>query len=270
MKKDDNSKEFNNEKKDNKNSKSTKVVKENKEIKNNKEKNDDKVITESKKKSNVKNILLYLLFVMLFLASVALNIFYVTNKPLVKYKNDESIIFFGDSITEGYNIEKFFPSHKVVNKGKSGNRTSALLERIDKDVYEYNPSKVFILVGINDLCGDVDQEDIIFNIQNIIIGIKTNRHRADIYVEAVYPINANLIKEKNVDYAFSLTNKRVIELNQKIKKVCEESGVTYIDMFNVLSDKEGNLKELYSTDGLHLNNLGYLRVTSVLKDYVGE
>ena len=35
-----------------------------------------------------------------------------------------------------------------------------------------------------------------------------------------------------------------------------------------LLDKEGNLKELYTKDGLHLNNLGYLKVTSVLKEYV--
>ena len=205
----------------------------------------------------------FLLFI-----SLVFNVVLIVNKPIIKYENDENIIFFGDSITRGYDLEKFFPKNNVINKGVGGNRTGDLLDRVKEDVYEHNPSKVFMLIGINDLCGELDQEDIVFNIQNLISEIKLNRNKTEIYVESVYPVNTKIIKEKDLKYAFPLDNKKVISLNKEIKKVCEENDVTYIDLYSKLLDKEGNLKELYTKDGLHLNNLGYLKVTSVLKEYV--
>ena len=205
----------------------------------------------------------FLLFI-----SLIFNVVLIVNKPIIKYENDENIIFFGDSITRGYDLEKFFPKNNVINKGVGGNKTGDLLDRVKEDVYEHNPSKVFMLIGINDLCGELDQEDIVFNIQNLISEIKLNRNKTEIYVESVYPVNTKIIKEKDLKYALPLDNKKVISLNKEIKKVCEENDVTYIDLYSKLLDKEGNLKELYTKDGLHLNNLGYLKVTSVLKKYV--
>ena len=50
--------------------------------------------------------------------------------------------------------------------------------------------------------------------------------------------------------------------------MCLQNGVTYINVFDSLTDGEGNLKKLYTKEGLHLTNLGYLRVTSVLQEYI--
>jgi lysophospholipase L1-like esterase len=205
---------------------------------------------------------------LLLFVSLVFNVILIVNKPIIKYENDENIIFFGDSITHGYDLDRFYPNNNVINKGIGGNRTGDLLDRVRKDVYEHNPSKVFLLIGINDLCGELDQEDIVFNIQSLINEIKQNRSKTEIYVESVYPVNPKIIKDKDVKFALPLNNKKVMNLNKAIKEVCEEEKVTYIDLYDKLLDKEGNLKNLYTNDGLHLNNLGYLKVTSVLKEYV--
>lgn len=210
------------------------------------------------------------LCLLILVLSVLLNIYFLFNKSAIKYVNDENIIFFGDSITKGYDVEKFFSKHNVINQGINGNRTSALLERVNSDVYVYNPSKIFILIGINDLCGDLENEDILFNIQSLISDIKINREYAKIYVESVYPVNIDLIKKNDVSFALNLDNKRIIKLNSEIEKLCKENNVNFIDLYDYLLDKNGNLKDIYTTDGLHLNNLGYLKVTSVLKKYVEE
>jgi len=44
----------------------------------------------------------------------------------------------------------------------------------------------------------------------------------------------------------------------------------YIDIYSGLINKEGNLKADYTTDGLHLNDLGYFKVTKILEKYVIE
>ena len=106
-------------------------------------------------------------------------------KEEVKIVTDQNIVFFGDSITEAYKVEEFFPDTFVVNSGIGGNRTKQLLDRIKQDVYSYNPSKVFILIGINDLNGGVSEEEILDNIQKVINGIKINRKYANIYIESI-------------------------------------------------------------------------------------
>lgn len=213
----------------------------------------------------------WFLFVFIFLIiSVVINIVFLFNKSFIKYENDENIVFFGDSLIAKYDVKKFFPKSNVVNKGISGNKTEDLVNRLENDVYDYNPSKVIILIGTNDVNADIDYDDILLNIQTVITGIKLNRSHAKIFIESLYPINEEILKKEKKNSNDNYNNKRIKSLNSEIIKVCKQNDVTYIDLFDKLTDKSGNLKKIYTVDGLHLSNAGYLKVTSVLNDYVSE
>lgn len=173
---------------------------------------------------------------------------------------DDNYVFLGDSITEGYDLDKHYKDYPVVNSGVSGYTTDNILEKLNKMVYRYNPSKVFLLIGTNDIAQDHTQEHIVNNIKQIIDNIKQNRKYVDIYVESIYPINAN--KEKLRD------NETIDAINEDIKKLCEEKKVTYINTHDSLLDEDGNLKEEYSNDGLHLTEKGYDVVTNKIKPYL--
>lgn len=216
-----------------------------------------------KEKKNL-NIFVIITLLILLIISLFLNIYFVMDEQETNNYNDENIIFFGDSITEQYDLSKYYPKNNVINSGISGNKTEDLIDRIKNDVYKYNPSKVFILIGANDLNNDIYNDDILFNIQTIINGIKTNRKSAKIYVESIYPINTKIKDFPNT------SNEEIKKMNKKIEIICDESNVTYIDVYSMLVDKSGDLKELYTKDGLHLSNLGYLKVTSILDKYVNE
>lgn len=203
-------------------------------------------------------IFIIVLLFILFGISFAFNIINLRNS---KDKSMENIIFFGDSITAGYDLNKYYSNKHIVNKGIGGNKTDDLLNRIETDVLQYNPSKVILLIGINDLIHGVDSDDILLNIESIINEIQLNRPKTKIYIESIYPVGVN---RKDVD------NKAIKDLNIKIKKLCKLSDVIYINVFDHLIDKEGNLKKTYTRDDLHLTNLGYLKVTSVLSEYVEE
>lgn len=60
------------------------------------------------------------------------------------------------------------------------------------------------------------------------------------------------------------------EVNARIKNVCKKQKVKYINVYKHLVDDEGNLTLEYTKDGLHLSDLGYLKVTKVLTPYVEE
>ena len=219
------------------------------------------------KKVLKKNPYLNLIFISIFLIiSIGFNIYLSNNKNYV-YKMDENIVFFGDSITNKYKVEEFFSNTYVINSGISGDKSEDLLNRMN-DVYKYNPSKVFILIGINDLNNGIKEDEILNNIQKIINGIKTNRMHSKIYIESVYPINRDVFNEKDYSFNEDISNDTIKEFNKKLKKLCKENDITYINVYDSLLDDNGNLKDVYTLEGLHLNDLGYFKVTSTINKYI--
>ena len=183
-------------------------------------------------------------------------------------EQDENIVFFGDSITEGYNVKEFYDEFRVVNSGISGNITEDLINRIDRDLYNYNPSTVIIQIGTNDIRASIKDEDIIKNLKTIIKGIRKNRKNASILIESIYPINREMDEEYWKDVNPDYNNKHIIKINNEIKELCKKEHIRYIDIYSKLLDDNKNLKEVYSKDGLHLTDLGYYKVTKLIKEYL--
>ena len=52
------------------------------------------------------------------------------------------------------------------------------------------------------------------------------------------------------------------------KEYCKEEHYTYINMYDILVDEDGNFNEKYTDDGLHPNENGYEIITKELKKYL--
>lgn len=179
-------------------------------------------------------------------------------------KKTENIVFLGDSITEIYPLEDIFGKVPIVKSGISGYRTKDILEQLRKMVYQYNPSKVILLIGTNDYLDDSTPDEVASNIKEIVQEIHKHRKNTEIYIESIYPINKSLKKEM----VANRDNDKIIETNKKIKDICKEKNLTYIDMYNELIDEDGNFNKKYTYDGLHPNTLGYARISQVLSQYI--
>lgn len=222
---------------------------------------------------NIKNIIIVLLTIIIVLLIVIIikvdnKNSYVNPYKVEVFKND-NFLFLGDSITDFYPLDEYYDELPVVNSGISGNKTNDILADMKKRVYQYNPTKVFLLIGTNDL--NSNDENIVNktykNTIKIIENIKQNRSEAKIYIESVYPINDKM--DNNL--AEERTNSKTKKLNKKLKKYCDSTeDCVYIDLYSKLIDEDGNLKEKYSTDGLHLNTLGYVVITRELLPYLNE
>jgi len=190
-------------------------------------------------------------------------------KEVVKTKVDDNYLFLGDSITDFYDLDKYYPDMPVVNSGVNGNRTNVIIDNMRERVYQYNPSKVFILIGINDILDDKDASDISNSIREIVDGIQDNRPYAEIYVESLYPINNTENEKIDLEMVNVLRdNDKIKNINKEIKKMCKEKKVTYIDLYSLLVDDNDQLNIDYTTEGLHLNNEGYKVVTDELMKYI--
>ena len=181
--------------------------------------------------------------------------------------NKESIVFLGDSITSRCDLNKYFSNYNVYNSGIAGNMTKDILDNMENRVFVYNPTKVFILIGTNDLVySGLDNDGIKNNIEEIINKIYEKNSNTKIYLESIYPVNNSLNKE----IVETRTNDNIKDLNNKIEKICNNNKCTYINMYDNLTDKNGNMKRIYTVDGLHLNKIGYKVVASKLTKYLNE
>lgn len=194
-----------------------------------------------------------------------------TKKKLIDMKIDknENIVLFGDSITEIYPIDEIYGDLPIVKSGVSGYKTTNLLEKMNQMLYQYNPTKVILLIGINDVLYDDSektQNETIQNIQEIVKEIQKYRPKSKIYIESIYPVN----KSKDKLFDFNIDNDTIRKMNKRIKEYCKEEKITYINLYDELTDKEGNFDERYTYDGLHPSTLGYAKITRILLPYIYE
>ena len=185
-------------------------------------------------------------------------------RTLEEIRKNENIVFLGDSITDFYPIDDIYLNLPIINSGISGYKTTDILSRMDDMVYKYNPTKVFLLIGTNDLNFTDDTQSVEDNIIEIVESIKKNRSKAKIYIQSIYPVN----KDVNPEVVSNRNNEKIKTVNEFLKSYCEENNIIYIDMYNLLVDSEGNLDSKYTKDGLHENELGYARISQVLIKYI--
>ena len=105
----------------------------------------------------------------------------INNPFQVQVSDTDNFVFLGDSLTDFYPLEEFYDELPVVNSGVSGYQTTDILSRIDSMVTIYNPTKVFLLIGTNDIEAERSEDEIVENIAEIIDRIHEKRPKAKIY-----------------------------------------------------------------------------------------
>ncbi len=69
-------------------------------------------------------------------------------------KDENRVVFMGDSITDSWKLAEYFSNQPFVNRGISGQTTSQMLLRFRPDVIALKPKVVIILAGTNDISGN--------------------------------------------------------------------------------------------------------------------
>lgn len=171
----------------------------------------------------------------------------------------KDFVFLGNSITAGTDWAKLLGLPNAKNRGISGDITFGVLERLDQ-VISGKPSKVFVLIGINDVSRNIPDSIILRNYKNIISRIKSGSKKTKIYFYTLLPVNSSFNKFKN-HYG---KDEHILWLNSEIRKLADKK-VTIIDLYPDFLDSENHLKANLTHDGLHLKPEGYQVWAEVLK-----
>lgn len=178
----------------------------------------------------------------------------------------EDIVFVGNSITDGAELQELFGMPNVKNRGITSDVISGVDKRIAKTL-ENHPAKVFLLIGANDISHNLTASQIATRYEALVKKMKSLSPNTKFYLQGIMPINNDFKRYKTM-----VGKEKVIpELNAKIKDIAERNGCTYISTTEALQDPAtGKLKRAYTNDGLHLTGAGYKAWVKVLEPYVKE
>lgn len=171
-------------------------------------------------------------------------------------REENRVLFFGDSITDFWKLEDYFPGKGYINRGISGQTTSQMLVRFRQDVLDLQPKTIIILAGTNDIAGNtgpISNQDIEANLSSIAELARS--HEIRVVFASLLPVH-NYTPQAQEFFA-SRPLDRILTLNRWLEAYCADHDALFLDYFHAMVDEHGLLKRDLSDDGLHPNKAGY-------------
>jgi len=165
-------------------------------------------------------------------------------------------VFLGDSITDGWPVNEYFPDRDFLNRGIGGQVTSEMLGRMKADVIDLKARVLLVLAGTNDIARGAPVKTIQNNLS--MIADLADRNNVRPLFASVLPVSDY---HQRVNPSFLRTTARppstILELNRWIQSFCAQRGYLYVDYFKAMVDASGHLRAELADDGLHPNSAGY-------------
>lgn len=169
-----------------------------------------------------------------------------------KITRKHHIVLLGDSMIAYLPLRTFGLEDEIENLGIPGDTTIGVMKRL-MDLDRIAPTRVILNIGSNDLVlTDLSPDQIVKN----ILAIKDQLESKGIPVTVVSTtpvlLNSTL---SNMNYIQHRTNQDLKNINQMLSDALPKSS--FVDVFHVLLGEDNQLNEIYTTDGIHLNQKGY-------------
>ena len=167
------------------------------------------------------------------------------NERYADYEID--VAFLGDSLTDGYDLAKYYPQYKTANRGIGGETSFGLEGRMQLSLYDLKPKVAVLLIGGNNLDTMLD------NYERLLQGIKQTLPQTQVVVLSLTAMGG--------DWAHK--NAQATLNNVSIKGLAEKYEYEFVDLFTPLFDITiGEVYAGYTTDGAHFTPQGYEIVTA--------
>lgn len=163
----------------------------------------------------------------------------------------------GDSISLWFPPELLPPQRTWLNQGISGEVSSGLLKRLSL-FDNTNPEVIFVMIGINDLIRGISPEEVVENQRGIIRDLIWVHPNARIVIQSILPHSGAGATWEGRDRLLNIPNDRIRDINRQLAAIASAEGVEFLNLYPLFADSQGNLSLDLTTDGVHLNEQGYL------------
>jgi lysophospholipase L1-like esterase len=183
--------------------------------------------------------------------------------------DENRVVFFGDSITDIWKLEDYFPGKPYLNRGIGGQTTPQMLVRFRQDVMDLHPRVVVILAGTNDIAGNTGPmrlEDIEADYASLAELARADR--IAVVFSSVLPVHN--YTPKSQDFFAQRSPEKILALNRWLQDYCAANGLVYLDYFTAMVDDKGLLKRDLADDGLHPSASGFKIMAPLADAAIGK
>jgi lysophospholipase L1-like esterase len=165
-------------------------------------------------------------------------------------------VFLGDSATDLWRLNEYFPGKDFVNRGIAGQTANQILARFMADVVALHPTAVIVLAGSDDIAAGMPPGATEDNLT--MMGDVAKAH-------SMQPIFASLLPAGG-DEAKTRTSEAIRKVNSWLRDYCARENFIFIDYYTAMADNDGMMKPDLSDDGVNPNSRGYRVMSPLLLD----
>ena len=190
-------------------------------------------------------------------------------------KGEQRVVFFGDSITDGWDDPKyggFFPGKPYVNRGIGGQTTPQMLIRFRPDVIALRPKVLVVLAGTNDLSGNTGPTTLAAIGDNFMSFAELARvNGIRMIIASLLPVSDYEMRDgKPIVQTVRRPPDQIRALNAWLKNYAAANKLIYLDYYSAMVDDKGFLKDELSDDGLHPNEKGYAVMAPLAEESIAK
>jgi len=169
------------------------------------------------------------------------------------------IVFIGSSSIVGWNLPKYFPGLKVVNRGFGGSAIADSVEHADRILIPLAPRIVVFYAGDNDIAGGKSPEQVLEDFKAFVKKVHDKLPKTRIIYIGIKP---SIARWKLVE--------KMRKANQLIADYIKgDERLRFVDVDKPMIGEDGMpRKELFVKDGLHLSPAGYELWTSLVLPFL--
>lgn len=162
----------------------------------------------------------------------------------------ETIFYGSSSIRMWDSLYQDFADVKPVNLGFGGSTLAACVWFFDRLMMSYNPKRLIVYAGDNDLSDGRHPEELLIFFQQLVIRVRERfGNELPCYYVSLKPSPARWHLADNFKYANSLIESEIVK---------QDHNWQFVNIFKAMLDANGQpQKDLYAQDTLHLSPKGY-------------
>ncbi|MBR0552790.1 GDSL family lipase [Sphingomonadaceae bacterium LXI357] len=181
----------------------------------------------------------------------------------------QRVVFLGDSITDRWDLARYFPGKSYVNRGIGSQVTAQMMLRFHPDVIDLHPDAVVIMGGINDLQGFLQRESVAqIEAHYEAMAEMARAHGIAVVFASVTPVSADTPESANVLKERSPA--KIDELNAWLRAYCAAHGYVFADYWTALADDRGLMARGLTRDGIHPLAAGYSKMAQIASNAIAR
>jgi lysophospholipase L1-like esterase len=170
-----------------------------------------------------------------------------------------AVLFVGSSSIRRWDLTRYFPHLPTINRGFGGSQMSDTLFYADRIVFPYEPKVIVVYAGDNDIAAGESAAQVEKDFVAFVRRVHTKLPRARIFYVAIKPS----IKRWQLVEEMRKANQAICTLTSA------DPLVEFVDIDTPMIGADGMpRKELFASDGLHLNHDGYVLWSKLVNDAI--